>query len=307
MWTCDVQSKLYDIAIFRRSLGKVLCPPTLLSCVSKLIQEGDSKSETIDTVRARIRRRPAFREKFGCLFNLIDYLEPSRAKFLRLNTLETLEPLFNFYIYTHSNVRWKRMFGYLSPEQDRELAFIEKVYRYLCYSVLYFCDQLHTSSRLDTSAVITGVLVFDEMKHMTKMEKLDPSAVDHVRLALETRLKVLCSQIFNFDERKPKKDIPSCLTMIINRVPELSSCLSPACRNYADTMEKPLRGFLPFDLPDTPLDLPACLLRHSDGSGSYHDERQTESCCCGWAYDSPPSFFLRLRSFRTVFRALHSL
>ena len=244
----------------------------------------------------------AFWEKFGYLSELVYYLEQNRAQVFRRFTTEdqdlALWKIVNLYIDTHSIVRWKRTLVYLVPELHREFAFIEKVYRFSCLAVLCVCDRMHTLFRDKGLAVIIGGLVFDEIKHLTKMEKPNPSAVDHVQLALKARLKVLCSRIFDDDKIafKNMRKLPRSfhLMMMINRVPELSFCLPPACRGYADSNAKFLRGFLPFHVPNTPLDLPACLLRRSDSSHSYCDDRQTDGCCCGWAFDSIPPFFLSL-------------
>ena len=272
---------------------------------AKLVQDGIPESETLDMIHAQFGDVSAFMEKFAYLFNLIDSLEPFRAKLLLPKPSED-----HLYMYTctHSIVRWKRIFAYLVPELHRLLAFIEGLYRCLSYSILYFCDRMHRFTRHKHSVVMAGVLIFDEMQQLTKMEKSDSSAVDHVKLALKARLKVLCSRIFDSDEDPSKKKDRLRLMMTIDRVPELSFCLPPAYRHYAYIREKPLQSLQPCYLTATPLDLPACLLRRSDSSGYYYDDGQIDNCCCGWAFDSTPPFFLSLfgHSARSFARYVHS-
>ena len=272
---------------------------------AKFIQDGIPESETLGMIYAQFGNVSAFIEKFAYLFNLIDSLEPFRAK---LVLPKTSEDHLSMYTYTHSIVRWKRIFVYLIPELHRVLAVIEGLYRCLSYSILYFCDRMHRFPRDKHSVVMAGVLIFDEMQQLKKMEKSDTSAVDHVKLALKTRLKVLCSQIFNSDEDPSKKRDRLRLMMTIDRVPELSFCLPPAYRHYANIGEKPLQCFQPCYLTATPLDLPACLLRRSDSSEYYYDDGQIDNCCCGWAFDSSPPFFLSLfgHSARSFARYVHS-
>ena len=269
---------------------------------AKLIQKGVSESSPFPILRA-------FSDKFGYLFVLVDHLEQSRAKFLRWPTTEDFDlwSLVLFYTYTHSLVRWKRTLAYLVPELHREFAFIEKLYRFVFRRVLYVCDRMHTFSRDKVLAAVPVILAFDEIKHLTKMERPNHSAVDHIQLALKARLKVLCSQIFPIDKRTSERKVSAGLMIMIIRVPELSFCLPPACQDYANLREMPLQGFLTLHVPDRPLDLSACLLRRSESRDSYYDDRQTDGCCCGWAFDSIRPSFLRLfgHSARSFARYVH--
>ena len=156
---------------------------------------------------------------------------------------------------------------------------------------------MHTCDK--ESAVVAGVLVFKEIKHLTKTDKLDPSAVEHVQLALKTRLKILCSRIFDYDESTSRQEtFPKILINIINLVPELAFCLPPRHR----------QGFVPYFVPATPLDLSACLERRSDSSDNSCDDRQIDSCCCGWAFDSIPPVLRNLfgHSARSFAHCVHS-
>ena len=274
---------------------------------AKLIQAGMKESESWDIVSAY---NFIFLEKLGYLSYLIKHLEPLRAMSLGS---EIIAQPGNYgrvwaYLDTHNVVRWKRVLVYLVPGLHRELAWVEKLNRYLCHAVLYMCDRIHTFLRDKDLAALAFVMVFDEIKHLMKMENPNPSAVDHVQLALKARLKVLCSQIFNFDGSTSKKKAPLNLVIAINRVPELSFCLPPAYRDYKGTSKEPLWDLLSFRVPNTPLGLSACLLRRSDSNGDYSDNRQTEHCCCGWAFDNTPQFILRLfgQSAQSFARFVHS-
>ena len=281
---------------------------------AKLIKKGVLESEPLRTLGERIRNLFVFPGKFSFFFDMMDNLEPMRAKFLGLTSIEShkigsyLGSYLELYTCTHSIVRWKRHLVYLVPKLHRELAFIETVYRHLTHLALGFCDRMHVGPRGGELGVIVGVLVFDEIKHLTKMEMSDPSAVDHVKLALKARLKVLCSRIFDFGEGTSKGEVPASLVLIINRVPELLSYLPEFCQVYAKRMEASWRGNPPYHIPATPLDLSACLLRRSESSDDYYDDRKTDNCCCGWAFDSTPPFFLSLfgHSARSFARYFHS-
>ena len=277
---------------------------------AKLNQKGIPESEIVVSIRESSWGFTKFRKNFASLFDLVEKLEPFRAKSLGLRKIENhpLGKIIRFYLWTHSIVRWKRILVYVFPELHREFIFVEIFNRILCPAALYVCDRMHILSRDQDLAVIAGVLVFDEIQHLTKMEKPDPSAVDHVLLALKARLTVLCSRIFDLDDSTSKRKVSVGLTMMINRVPELSFCLPPACRNIPDTWKVSPWGFLPFYIPATPLDLPECLQSRSDSSDYYYDDRQTNSCCCGWAFDSTPPFLLSLfgHSAQTFARYIHS-
>ena len=254
----------------------------------------------------------AFLEKFDSLFFLINHLEQSRAKILMGYAINDpgIKSIFYSFISTRNIVRWNRVLAYLVPGLQRGLASIEILHRYLWYTVLYLCDRMPKFSRDKDLAVIASVLVFEEIEHLTKNENPDPSAVYHVQLALKARLKVLCSRIFDFDNitLKNKDKIPATLLVMINRVPELSFCLPGNCRIVADYIDKTKGDLLQFHIPATPLDLPACLLRRSGSSDDYYDDRQTENCFCGCAFDSTPPGFLSLfgHSTGSFARHLHS-
>ena len=217
--------------------------------------------------------------------------------------------LFSWYVYTHSILRWKTVLIYLVPGLQRVCAFIARLYKYSCLEVLRLCDRTHEYRNKYVAAFIV-VLVFDEFQHLTEIEESDPSAVEHVQLALKNRLKVFCSQIYHSDYYKAnsfkkvnrsKNNVLRLLAMHVNCVPGLSFCLPPYYR-------KEMPNAFPHCYPFTNLDLPACLLRRSDSSGYQYGNGQTNSCCCGWAFDSTPSGFLGLfdHSAESFARYFHS-
>lgn len=239
-------------------------------------------------------------QKFGYLFDLIDSLEPLGAKFLLRKTHKHTPFL---YSYTHAILGWVRVLVYLVPGLQHALAFIRRLYRSLSFRMLDLCDQLHKKAH-KFWAVIISVVLFDEIKRLTSMEISDPSAVDHVQLVLKSRLTFFCSRIF--DESKvdlSKDDSTFGLAMVVNRVQELSFCLP---QNYRTCLPSVPGLFI--HVPDTPLGLPACLLRRFDSGGHCYENEQTDHCCCGWASDSTPSGFLSLfgHSARSFGRYIHS-
>ena len=78
------------------------------------------------------------------------------------------------------------------------------------------------------------VLRSDTIMHPTEME-IDPAVVDHLQLALQTRLKIFCSRSFDFDESKgltlDSEKIRA--AMMVDSLPELSSCLPPHYRGLS--------------------------------------------------------------------------
>ena len=198
------------------------------------------------------------------------------------------------YSYAHSIVRWKRVLAYLVPGLQRVLALIEKLYKCSSFELFKISDRLHKNSNKRIAASVFVMMIQElQLERLTNIEKSDLSAVEHVQLAFKNRFQVLCSRIFDSkvdsvkEANRSKNEELRCLAMQANIVPGLSFCLPSSYQ-----MEFP--SFLPDRPLLTNLDLPACLLRRFDGRGYHSDNGQTKSCCCGWAFDSTPSGFLKL-------------
>lgn len=95
---------------------------------------------------------------------------------------------------------------------------------------------------------------------------------------------------------------------MISRVSELAFCLPPTFRDYANDIARHRQDFIPYFVPATPLNLSAYLQRRSDSNDNYCDDRQIDTCCCGWAFDSTPLEFPSLfgHSARSFTHYVHS-
>ena len=134
------------------------------------------------------------------------------------------------------------------------------------------------------------VLTSYEIKRLMETEILDPAGAEHLQLALKDRLKIFCSQIFGSDESKEVTGNRGYIlaARMVDSVPELSSCLPPHYRGRSWGSDLLLEYDMPLDPSVVHLELPSCLLRRSESSECYYDNAQTDSCCCGWTFDSAP-------------------
>ena len=89
----------------------------------------------------------------------------------------------------------------------------------------------HKMPRKDL-AILSIILAFDEFQYFREFQILDPSLVDHLLIALKSRLKVFYAQCFNFDPSKKLARKPKILNIaiVIDYIQETSSCLSPHYR-----------------------------------------------------------------------------
>ena len=201
----------------------------------------------------------------------------------------------HIYAYSHSIVRWKRLLAHLFPGLRYMLAMIEKIHILVCWCLFIYCDQAHKSASKEEAVMIVSIL-FYEIKNPTKIETLDPSVLGHVQLLLQTRLKVFCSRVFDFDksEKVNVKPDPTSLylALMVDRVPESSSYIPPRYRPILSLLKSITRGVLRFPRPAIPVDLPACLLHRSDSSQRCDKSVEVDGCCCGWTYDSIPANLL---------------
>ena len=189
--------------------------------------------------------------------------------------------------------RWKRPLVYLVPKFQHVLALVERFHRYCWSYVLNCCDQAHRSPH-KYQAVMVVVMIFHGIKRLREMDTFDPAVTDHLQRALQDRLKIFCSRIFGFDASKMFMcDDEKLLAGMVSSVPELSSCLPPRYRNRLLSFDRPTMQYIvAFGSQETRLDFKSCLLRRSDSSEYCYDNTKTDSCCCGWTFDSTPSGFL---------------
>ena len=205
--------------------------------------------------------------------------------------------LIQCYALTLGLTRWKRSLFYLVPKLQHVLALVERFHRFCWPYMLNYCDQAHRSPH-KSQAVMVVVIVFYGIMRLREMDTLDPAVTDHLQLALQDRLKIFCSRIFSFDASKRIMcDEEKRLFAEVAFVPELSSCLPPHHHHRLLTFDLPtMQSIMEFSIPEKRLDFPSCLLRRSDSSEYCYDNTKTDSCCCGWTFDSIPPGFLRLFS-----------
>ena len=204
--------------------------------------------------------------------------------------------MFLLYTHVHSILRWKRPLVYLAPELQHSLTILEKIFGEISSFMFSYCDQVHRTPHKN-AAVMVVVIIFYEITHLTRteMETSDPAEVDHLKLILQSRLRIFCSRVFNFDESKElvlgdTEGLQA--AMMVNSVPELSSCLPPHYRGRWPKSDSYYHYSQVSDDATIPLDLPSCLMRRSDSSEYFYDSAQTDGCYCGWTFDSTHEGFL---------------
>ena len=241
-------------------------------------------------------------QKFAELFGMRPPLEP-------LGRRACMQTVFDLSTEIHDIVHWVRLLVFMIPKLQYDLAFFKSLYRYNCYYMFDDCDQAHMSPHKDR-AVMSVVLTFYEIKRLMETEVIDLAVAEHLQLALKGRLKIFCSRIFDFDESKEvTRDIGQILAArMVDSVPELSSCLPPHYRGRSWGSDLLLEYDKPLDSSTVPQELPSCLLRRSDSSECCYDNAQTDSCCCGWTFDSVPSGLLSFfgHSTKSFARDVHS-
>ena len=309
MWTCDVWSKLTDFNIFNSPSGIFFALNSRTS--ADLPLEDISKV----TFASAFSDRSEFEQKFGYLQELMDTLEPLRLR-ARLYRREMLEV--SFYTYAHSIVRWKEAILYMVPEMERVIAFFESRFRYHYLNVCKLCDHMYKSAQKGL-ALIWTVLILDEVQYLRGSEILEPEPLlaESTIPALESRLKVLCTQIFDFDPpEKPTRELKNQdLAMFLDHQTTASSFLPSHYHSPQSSIIyiiRTVRNELPPPGTTVQWDSPPCLLSRANGNTSGYDTLQMDHCgdicCCGWMFDSLPSgllsfFDLSAKSFAHHFHA----
>ena len=293
MWTCTVQTKLTDLNIFKYPLGTIFSHQHLFSVSAKLLQECISKSAIHNALDSQFDGFSGFSEKLINLSPLMVNLEPPGSRLLLNTARYWWEDIFYWYAFSHWTIRWKRTLVYLDPRLQHDLAYLEILYRSWWSYMFNVCDQAHRSPHKDRAVMIV-VLILHGIKRLRETEILDLAVTDHLQLALQDRLKIFCSRIFGFDASKRIKcDEEYMLAVMVGIVLELSSCLPPHYRSHGFN-KSVIEYFEPYYSPETRLDFRSCLLRRSDSSEYCYDNTKTDSCCCGWTFDSTPSGLLSI-------------
>ena len=251
--------------------------------------------------------------KYDYLFDLMDTLEPLRPRtFLKMIDGNTISHILWLCSCVQTIIRWKRVFAFMIPGFQHQLALLERLYRVICSILFRECDIVHKSPRKGRAVMIIAFTI-DEIKHLAQRQKLNPSVVDHLQLALQNRLKVFCHRFFDFDGSKKIDDSREWdalkVAMMVERVHGLSWCLPPRYHGCSPSLwDTRLLNFLTELPPVTPLDLPACLLRRFDSSVYCYDNSDIGVCRCGWTFDSIPCGFLEFFGYsaRSFARFIHS-
>ncbi len=289
MWTCDVWTKLTDLTIFNSPSG------IFFASISQT--SADLSLEGIPNVNlaSAFSGRSDFEQKYGYLRELMDTLEPLRLR-AHLSSMTT-----NFYTYAHSIVRWKEAILYIVPEMGRVIAFFERLFRDTYLNVCKLCDHMFKSARKE-SALIWTARILDEVQYLrgSGLPEREPLLAESIIPALESRLKVLCAQLFDFDP--PKKSISKLRNQELAMLPHYQKTTSSFLpQHYCPFQSSPyiywaVREELPPRGTTIQWDSPPCLLSRANSNKSGYDTLQTDHCgyiCfCGWMFDSLPSGLL---------------
>ena len=295
MWTCDVWTKLTDLNIFNPPLG-IFFPP--ISHTS-----ADLSLEGIPNVNlaSAFSGRSDFEQKYGYLHELMDTLEPLRLR-ARLYCGDMPYMRLTFFTYAHSIVRWKETILYIVPEMGRVISYFEELFRVSSLAVCKICDHTYKSGPRDAALIWTALLL-DEAKHGREsgIPERQPLLAESIIPALESRLKVLCTQLFDFDP--PKKSISELrnqeLAMFSLYQPTTRPFLPPHYRSPRQSrahVDWAVWDEVPPPGTTVQWDSPPCLRSRANGNKTGYDTLQTDHCgyicCCGWMFDSLPSGLL---------------
>lgn len=237
----------------------------------------------------------------------MDCSEPSRLRRLlrgiNLRGLPNAHILSIMYLYSHSHsiVRSKEVLLYRAgPKLKHDLTSIERLYRYSCLQIFKFCDTAHNSIWMEGTILIL-LLVFDELRLAERSKEMDPPLVKHLQSVILSRLVVYFTRSFESDRFK-KLRLPPSRALVLKCLSHFFrvTTLWPLCRQkelgkcwfkWGDAVHPRLNA--------DRLLFPSCLLGRS-----IIKAKQTD-CCCGWAFESIPSWILNFFDYSSDSFARH--
>ena len=236
----------------------------------------------------------------------MDTVEPSRPRTIFYQRRSA--DLVWIYSYSQSIVRWRAVLLLLAPENRHILALFERIYRDCCFRIFKLCDEAFKSP-WEGGALSVTALVFGEVQYLRNMTP-EYVLADHIDLALRSRLKVLCAQLFDWGpSQKPVRKLKNWKTArMISHFQGASSFLPPHYRGCLVHDRFISRAGVPSPSDTTPLEPLPCLLNRCNINKSGDDALQRDHCCCGWMFDSLPSGLLSFfgQSARSFADCLHA-
>ena len=214
---------------------------------------------------------------------------------------------FWLYSYCHSILQWKAVLLLLAPENRHILAIFERLYRVSCLSLFKECDEAFISLQKNSALVVTA-LVFGENQYLRNMTP-EYALADHIDLALRSRLKVLCAQLFDWSSsQKSVRKLKNWELAQNISFAGASSFLPPHYRGCLVHDRFISRAGVPPPSDTTPWESLPCLLNRCNSNKSGDDALQRDDCCCGWMFDSLPSGLLSFfgQSARSFADCLHA-
>lgn len=195
------------------------------------------------------------------------------------------------YSYAHSIVRHKRALLYLAPKLKHDLVFIERLYRNACLKMLRYCDTMHSSSQ-PKWAVFLLALIYEELVILNP-EQMDSSLLQHLLIAVSSRLTIFSNRLLDLDRSKKSKFTPHGGLADFYYVLQ-ESRLYPRSKDFYDRVALASRNMVTPQLDAKRLHSASCLLGRSDRNECHPDVTHPDGCCCGWTFDSIPSGVLAI-------------
>ena len=195
------------------------------------------------------------------------------------------------YSYAHSIVRHKRVLLYLAPKLKHDLIFIERLYRNACLKMLRYCDTMDSLSQPEWTVFLLA-LIYEELVILNP-EQMDSSLLQHLLIAVSSRLTIFSNRLLDLDRSKKSKFTPHggladfCYNMQESR-------LYPRSKDFYDRIALASRNMVSPQQDANRLHSASCLLSRSDRNECDPDVTHPDGCCCGWTFDSIPSGFLAI-------------
>jgi translation initiation factor IF-1 len=135
--------------------------------------------------------------------------------------------ILEFCTYIHSIVRWKESLLYLAPELREVVGFCEMAEMSFLDRVFRIFEDAQSLDKRDLIRIL--ILIFDEVQRPGSTQRLDAALADQLQLAINSRLQVFCTSVFDFrPPKEPRKKLENlCLAQMIDYNKETSCCIPP--------------------------------------------------------------------------------
>lgn len=242
---------------------------------------------------------------FGIVQNSLWNIKSTSTNTHKLNErdrylLDTMRVLYNI-------TKWKKLPLRLCPELRQAVELYEGISKSIAFCVLSSCETLHKSV-FNRVNILRLSYLLDFVGTMRKVPMISFSSIDHLLLAIEARLKILCVQVLTSNStEKPKDKLENLKTAAFVQASGASSCLPP---NYGGSLRDTFVAAeheQKFTLENDEIYATEQSCLRLRKSGRCVDRSDLKFCRCGWLYDcvEPNYPYLFGFSAKSFMRAIH--